>query len=211
MNRKFIFIIIALLFVGIVGLTIAYYTNTITIENEFGVKTYKTTVGEEFVSPDNWLPGDTTSKKVIATNTGKIDQTVRVSYNESWIDSHGNSLPLVQKVNDENIVVSIIHFDNQNDWYKITENGTDYYYYKHILKPGESTNSFISAVTFNPLTKASSEDNCNETKTDGSITINCSSTGYGYDNAKYTLTITVETVQYNIYKQVWVNAPEISK
>ena len=209
MKHKFTLIVIAILFIGIIGLTIAYYTNTITIENEFGVRTYKTTVGEEFISPDNWLPGDTTSKIVTATNSGQIDQAVRVYYDESWIDSEGNKLPLIQKIDNENIVVSIINFANRSDWYKITENGIDYYYYKHILKPGESTNSFISGVTFNPLTRASSEDNCNEITGEGNIKIECASTGTGYDNAKYTLTITVETIQYNIYKQVWVNAPDI--
>ena len=210
-NKKIILAIVLILFVSIIGLTIAYYTNTISIENEFGVKTYKTTVGEEFISPDNWLPGDTTSKIVVATNNGEIDQAIRIYYEEKWIDSHGEELPLIQRINDENIVVSIIHFDNRDDWYKVTENGIDYYYYKHKLKKGENTNSFISGVTFNPLTRASSEDNCDETENmpEGVREIVCASTGHGYDNAKYTLTITIESVQYNIYKQVWENAPKI--
>lgn len=210
MYKKIVILMVIILFICIIGLTIAYYTNKITIENEFGIKTYKTTVSEEFVSPDNWLPGDTTTKKVVANNTGKIDQAVRVYYDESWVDSHGNNLPLIQKIDNENIIVSIIHFDNQDDWYKVTEDGIDYYYYKYKIGPNESTNSFISAVTFNPLTRASSENNCNEISGEGTLKINCSSTGYGYDNAKYTLNITIETVQYNIYKKVWINAPLIS-
>ena len=111
MKHKFTLIVIAILFIGIIGLTIAYYTNTITIENEFGVRTYKTTVGEEFISPDNWLPGDTTSKIVTATNSGQIDQAVRVYYDESWIDSKGNKLPLIQKIDNIGIVsLGIVFF-----------------------------------------------------------------------------------------------------
>lgn len=210
-NKKLVIAIVILLFVGIVGLTIAYYTNSISIENEFNVKTYKTTVSEDFISPDNWLPGDTTSKIVHATNSGDIDQAIRIHINEKWVNSKGEELPLIQKVDGNNIVVAIINFDNLDDWFKVTEEGEEYYYYIHKLKPGESTNSFISGVTFNSLTRASSEDNCNEDlNTPENIKkIVCDSTGNGYDNAKYTLDITIESVQYRVYNKVWTNAPEI--
>ena len=84
-NKKTIIILILILFVGIVGLTLAYFANNTDVENIFTTKPYSTTVEEVFESPSNWLPGDVTSKTVIATNTGGVDEAVRIRLNESWI------------------------------------------------------------------------------------------------------------------------------
>lgn len=68
--------------IGLVGLTIAYFANSQTINNLFSTKEYGITYTEKFVSPDNWLPGDTTPKTITATNSGEVDQAVRISYTE---------------------------------------------------------------------------------------------------------------------------------
>lgn len=205
--------LIALLFVlcvGLVGLTIAYFSNSDTIENQFITKEYGTTYTEEFVSPDSWLPGDTTDKTIVATNSGQVDEAVRISLSETWTPNKtGSTLngwihqdgtkstheSASELENDER--VAVINFDNDSDW--TYEDG--YYYYKYKLAPNESTTSLIKSVTFNPNIKL--DDTCITTEGNGTKTITCNSSGEDYDHATYTLTFTVETVQYNKYAEAW--------
>lgn len=50
-NKKSIIVLLLVSIVGIVGLTVAYFSNSTEIENEFTTNPYGTTVEEEFVSP----------------------------------------------------------------------------------------------------------------------------------------------------------------
>ena len=208
-EKKTIIILILVLAVGIVGLTIAYFSNSSTVNNVFTTQPYGTTVEETFTSPSNWLPGNEVDKTLVATNTGNVDEAVRISLSESWttanngtlngwITENGNKsshLPENEPSTDERVVV--INFDNDGDW--TYSNG--YYYYNYKLAPNESTSSLIKSVTFNPKTKL--DDTCVETLTSTGRTITCNSSGDDYDNATYTLTFTVETVQYNRYQETW--------
>ena len=90
-SKKSIIALLLVAIVGLVGLTIAYFTNTTTIENEFQTKAYATTYTEMFESPDNWTPGTTTPKTLVATNTGNVDQAVRISLSESWTPDDTNA------------------------------------------------------------------------------------------------------------------------
>ena len=212
-NRSLI-ILLLVLTVGLVGLTIAYFSNSSTITNEFKTNPYGTTVEENFVAPSNWLPGDVTNKTIMATNTGAVDEAVRISYEESWTPNKSGSTlsgwihPDGSKSNhttqtelDTDERVAIINFVNPSDW--TYENG--YYYYNYRIEPGESTTSLIESVTFNPHTKL--DDTC-VTEVEGNVkTITCDSSGSDYDNAHYTLTFTVETVQFDKYASAW-NLPQ---
>ena len=209
MKEKKNLIIILILLVGVVGITIAYFSNTTSIDNLFSTKKYGSTITEEFISPDSWLPGDETSKSIVATNTGEVDQAVRISYTEKWLDSNNNELngwihedgskssheTEEELSSDER--VAVINFDNNDDW--TYNNG--YYYYNYRLQPNESTSSLIRSVTFNSKTKL--DDTCETTISDGKKTITCNSSGSDYDNAKYTLTFKIETVQFNKYMNAW--------
>ena len=208
-NKKTIFILVLVLFVGIVGLTLAYFANSTSVDNLFTTQPYGTTVTEEFTSPSNWLPGDEVDKTIVATNTGNVDEAVRISLSENWktanngtlngwITENGNKsshLPENEPSTDER--VAIINFDNDSDW----EYSNGYYYYKYKLSPNESTSSLIKSVTFNSKTKL--DDTCVTTTNGSTKTITCNSSGDDYDNATYTLTFDIETVQYNKYKEAW--------
>ena len=208
-NRKTIIALLLVAIVGIVGLTIAYFANSQTIENNFITKEYGTEVVEEFVSPDNWLPGDTTNKTVVAENTGQVDQAVRVKLIESWTTHNNGTLngwihpdgsksthtTQTELATDER--VAILNLGNTSDWTKVG----DYYYYNYKLAPGESTTTFLESVTFNSKTKL--DDTCETTIDEGVRTISCNSSGDDYDYAKYKLTINIETVQYNKYNDAW--------
>ena len=90
----------------------------------------------------------------------------------------------------------------------ITSNGwyynDGYYYYGSKenltkLSPNETANSFISGVTFNENIKAT----LSMTESGDGKTITYTSTGDGYDNATYTLTIRIDTIQYDQAENVW--------
>ena len=83
--------LLLVLCIGLVGITIAYFSNSTTIDNLFNTKEYGTTYTEQFVSPDNWLPGDTTDKIVTVTNSGQVDEAVRISLSETWTPNDSNA------------------------------------------------------------------------------------------------------------------------
>ena len=208
-NKKAVVALLLIAIIGIVGLTIAYFANSTSIENTFTTKEYGTTYEETFVSPDNWLPGDTTQKTLVATNTGEVDQAVRILVTESWttdndgtlngwIHSDGTkSTHTTQSELETDERVAILNLANTSDWTKVG----NYYYYNYKLAPTESTTSFLESVTFNSKTKL--DDTCTTSTNNGVTTTTCNSSGDDYDNATYTLTLQIETVQYNQYATAW--------
>ena len=185
-NKKSIIIFIFIL--GI-GTTLAYFTSTVTIPNIFNSARYETTTTEEFTSPSNWKPGDTTPKTVVTTNNSNLPIRVRISVEETWTDKNNNNLSLEEN----NTLAAILDLDNRPDW--IYEDG--YYYYRYDVAPGESTNSFIKSVTFNKDIVGEYvcvTENNNE---------QCDSASDTYQDANYKLNIKVETTQADNYMDAW--------
>jgi len=216
-NKKPIVALVLLLVVGLVGLTLAYFTDTVEVPNVFNTSTYSTETTEEFESPDDWTPGTTTSKTVITKNTGDVDVAVRVSYTEKW-EKDGKTVSNTFTNNGTTESAAKLNLTNTSDW---TKDG-DYYYYNKKLASGESTSTFLESVTFNENVPSSSETSSCTTKyydADGAEvestadyakqTTTCSADG-DYVGATYTLTIKVETVQYDAYKDYWGTTVEIS-
>lgn len=193
-KKQIVFTIVAIL--TVLGGTLAYFTTSDSIFNFFKTSKYEAKIVENFESPDNWKPNTTTKKDIKVTNNGTIDMAVRVKYKEKWTNANGKEIPL--KDEDGNIA-SIIDFNS--DWEK-DEDG--YYYYgskKKMtrLEPKETSTSFINSVTFNEKIKAELK----RTEENNGQTIIYESTGDGYDNAKYMLTIEIETVQYDMASSIW--------
>ena len=199
-NKKALIALAAVVVVGGIGSTLAYFTNSETISNIFSTRTYSSQVKEVFTSPDDWTPGDVTTKQVSVTNNGEVDMAVRVSYTEKWTSANSSNLPLQQDGN----TAAIIGFNDDGKWVK----EGNYYYYNEILSNGEETSNFIEDVTFNP--EITSDFDCTESEDGGATVTTCTSTGDGYDGATYQLDITVETVQASAYKNVWGTSLEIS-
>ena len=208
-NKKTVVALLLVAIIGVVGLTIAYFANSTSVDNTFTTKEYGTTYTETFVSPDNWLPGDTTEKTLVATNTGEVDQAVRVLVTESWTTNNNGTLNgwihsdgtksthTTQSELETDERVAILNLANTSDWTKVG----NYYYYNYKLAPTESTTSLLESVTFNSKTRL--DDTCTTTNNNGVTTTTCNSSGDDYDNATYTLTLTIETVQYNKYATAW--------
>lgn len=152
---------------------------------------------EEFISIDNWLPGTTTDKKIKVTNSGNVDEAVRISYTETWTSKDGTELPLMQGDNR----AAIINFSDNDDWQKVVEDEKEYYYYNYKLAPNETTSILIDSVTFNK--DITSETICTLSNGNDNKSVVCTSTGKGYDGATYKLKFKIETVQFDKYKEIW--------
>ena len=194
-NKKPLVFIALLLIVGVaIGATIAFYTSSDTFNNEFDTGTYKIETQEAFVSPDNWTPGTTTPKTVIATNKGTTPAAVRIKLTPSWEDANGDPLPL-KDGNDND--AAIINFASNLNSKWIYDNG--YYYYKKALNENDSTTTLIDSVTFNPDLDINNTKDC---ETVNGVTT-CTTEFIDYAGGKYTLQIEVETAQFDKYKEIW--------
>ena len=134
-----------------------------------------------------------------------MDEAVRISYTETWTSANAQAegdLALTQNGNS----AAIINWANTSDWTTSTENGTTYKYYNYKLAPNETTSQLLSSVTFNSA--ITNDENC-VTSNNGQ-TIECTSTGNGYDGATYKLTFHIETVQYDKYATAWGTEVEIA-
>lgn len=195
-NKKKLLVVLGVSILTVLGGTIAYFTTSTDMTSLFKVGLYEHEIVEEFVSPSNWTPGTTTNKKVEITNNGSISIAVRASYTEKWTSANGTDLPL--KDGDNN-VASIINFNT--GW---TKDADGYYYYGSKsnmtkVETNQTTSSFISGVTFNENIKSTL---AKTTSADGQ-TITYTSSGNGYDDATYTLTIKIDTIQYDQAQNVW--------
>ncbi len=195
-KRRKLLIVSVIGILTVIGGTLAYFTTTTTIKDIFKTAMYQNEITEVFEAPANWTPGTTTDKTVKVTNTGSIDMAVRVSYTEKWITANNKELSLKD---DNGEVASIINFND--DW---TKDDDGYYYFgskenKTVLKPGETSTSFMSGVTFNPNIVSS----LSETVSQDGKTVTYTSTGNGYDNAQYILIVKLDTIQYDQADNIW--------
>lgn len=220
-SNKSLIALVLLAIIGVVGGTFAYFTSQATFANVFKTKPYSTELTEEFDAPTDWLPGQETSKKVYVTNKGDIDLAVRISYTEEWLGGDNTTkLPLVQTKEDgSEVTAAIINFPNTADWLERKEaDGVTYYYYKDAIPKDGQTSLFIDKVTFNKdvdidyictnhytYSDGTSSDGEEPVagKTVKTTTQKCNSTGQTYAGATYTLTIKIETVQFDQYKNYW--------
>lgn len=195
-NKKKLLIVGALGMLTVLGGTLAYFTTTTNIVNKFKTGLYQNKIVEEFVSPTNWTPGTITEKTVKVTNSGDIPMAVRASITEKWVSASGKELSLKDSNNN---VASIIEFGEE--W---TKDNDGFYYYgtkenKTVLDASAETTSFIKSVKFNENIKATLKESISS---DGK-TVTYTSSGDGYDNATYTLTIRIDTVEYDAARNLW--------
>ena len=214
-NRNMVIALLLVAIVGVVGLTLAYFTNNASVTNTFETSEFGTGITQTFTSPTNWLPGTTTDASVIATNYKDTEVAVKVTLSDQWKAKNNSILsgwvtstgsPSAHTNNEAtDQKAAIINFASLDNW--IYYDGS--YYYKYKLAKNAQTPSLINSVTFNSIVNASS--NCETTSNNGVITTTCSSTNAGYDGATYTLTATIETVQADQYLAHWgLNASDVN-
>lgn len=199
-NRKPLVALLLVAILGVVGAAIAYFTSSDTFTNEFSTEGYEMQVVEVFESPQSWTPGTTTTKTLVANNTGDIDAAVRFHYEESWVDNGGTPIPLEDA--NHNRYIAINWHNLATNWTMSTESGTDYYYYKTKLAPNASTETILDSVTFRDDIELPRTANCVDgvDSTTGLPTRTCTTS---YAAGTYTLTFYVDTVQYDSYQTAW--------
>lgn len=195
-KKKGLLVLLGVSVVVVIGGTLAYFTTSDSITNSFETALYQHKIVENFESPDNWTPGTTTLKTISVTNDGSIPMALRASYTEKWINGNGEEISLIDENNNR---AALINFNDS--W---TKNSDGYYYYgskENLTKldKNETSSSFINSVTFNENISAKLVKKVSD---DGK-TITYTSSGEGYDNATYMLTITIDTIQYDQAENVW--------
>ena len=195
-NKKKLLVVGALGMLTVLGGTLAYFTTTKSFVNTIKTGVYQTKIFQEFVSPSNWKPGDVAEKTIKVTNIGSIPMAVRASIKEKWIAADGSELVGIIN-NDER--AAVLEFGE--GW---TLGNDGHYYYgtkdnKTVLDAGEETTSFIKSIKFNENTTTY----LNEITSEDGKTITFTSNGGGFDDATYTLTVRLDTVQYDAARNLW--------
>lgn len=146
-----------------VGGTWAYFNQTAAITNPFHTEGgYETSVIEHFNPSDgeDWKPGVTVNKEVIASNTGDADVLVRVAMDEVWrrgeddlkllTSRYGEVFTTVEQEDAEDGLVdqdkTVVGKElNATDW---TFNPVDgYWYYNTRLAAKTDSESLLQSVT----------------------------------------------------------------
>lgn len=151
-----------------VGGSLAYFNQTMEVENNFDTAKYGSTLVEDFNPSDghDWEPGVEINKDVLVTNTGDKPVVVRVRFDETW--KRGDEAFVDIKAEDdtldgkENKIMNVFQKDpadgeatakvddsvvekklaNTEDW--IYQDG--YYYYRTALGSKLSTSEVLDAV-----------------------------------------------------------------
>lgn len=150
MKNKKLKAIAGLVAVAVIGGSLAYFNQTMTVENPFDTNKYSSELVETF-NPgdgDDWQPGATVNKDIQVDNTGDYDVIVRVKFDETWTRKGGNSAYVTNTgINDstsqtdetDGLVTgdySVVKKNllNADKWFYNTNDG--YYYYLDNLKAG---------------------------------------------------------------------------
>lgn len=160
MKNKKLKAIVGLVAVAVIGGSLAYFNQTMTVENPFDTNKYSSELVETF-NPgdgDDWQPGATVNKDIQVDNTGDYDVIVRVKFDETWTRKGGNSAYVTNTgINDstsqtdetDGLVTDDYSVVKKNlltadKWFYNTNDG--YYYYLDNLKAGQNTGTFLDSV-----------------------------------------------------------------
>lgn len=155
-----------------IGGSLAYFNQTMQVENNFDTAKYGGTLVEDFSPSDgkDWEPGVEVNKDVLVTNTGDQPVVVRVKFDEKWVRDNKAFVEIVASdktvkgdpnkimtvtqdnaadgiadaVKDDSVVEKELILDN---W---TYNEADgYYYYNTVVGAGQPTDKILDSVTLN--------------------------------------------------------------
>lgn len=147
-----------------VGGTWAYFNQTSAITNPFSTGSYGGSIVESFnpSDGDNWQPGATVDKEVVAENTGNSPLLVRVKMAETWSRGDAELIAIESKeqpkFTEEKQVQpkdGLVEGDQTVVKKNLAGNGKwtlqsdGYWYYSGQLAAGAKTESLLESVTLN--------------------------------------------------------------
>lgn len=186
-NKKSLVAIIGILAVAAIGFTIAYNSDLMSFNNNFGTGLYRTEVSDTFTSPLDWKPCDTTAKTIAVKNTGTIDVAVRVKLDQYWKSKTGGDLAMLVDSNDNPLTTINFASDYADYWQK----SGDWYVYKTALAPNATTHALIQSVSLS----------CNANlvgETTYSADGKTGESGNGaYNGASFHVDADIQTIQYD--------------
>lgn len=161
MKNKKLVAITGLTAVAIIGGSLAYFNQSMTVENPFDTNKYSSEMVEHFKPADgnNWQPGATVNKDIQVNNTGDYDVIVRVKFDETWARKNGDiyidkkDRGLEARTGQTDVADGLVAGDysvvqknltNESKWFYNAEDG--YYYYLENLKAGQNTGTFLDSV-----------------------------------------------------------------
>lgn len=214
-RKKSILIAAAAAAVCVIGGVFAFWTQQILTHNEFQTAVYDTSIEEEFRSPDNWAPGQETDKDAWVRNDSTIPVFVKVKIKQEW-NRDGEKLPLSFGAEDGSAVYAadvgwgrdVVYMDSITDiseaagkWLLCSrtpdENGEIEAFYIGSVAPGDRTPLLVDSVTMDPAVRTAvvRRDTRYNQETGQWETAETYSGQPDYGSARYTLTVTAETVQ----------------
>lgn len=194
-RRRLLLSLLSLAAVAFIGGVMAYSTDRSIIESFFGLSTYRTVNTEVFTSPTDWDACQEIPKTITLKNESAIPVAARVKYEESWIASdHTTSLPLEKN----SVRMANVKLHSPEKWIQ-KEDG--YYYYYHLLEPGETTDSFLESVTLDCSANLGT-DGLNECESLNGRTV-CTTPENDYGRAIYTLRAVLDSLQGDVARSEW--------
>lgn len=161
MSNKKVLGIAGLAAVMMIGGTLAYFSQEMSIENPFDTGKYDSVIVEDFKPSDgdNWEPGAKVDKEVKVENTGDYDILVRVKFDEKWVNKDDSSWTKtntgtdVTTIEQANVADGLIAADKSvvektldaRNW--VYNDADKYWYYTNNLESGENTGAFLKDVT----------------------------------------------------------------
>ena len=197
-KRKFLPILaVSILALLGIGATFSFYSDSFSFANLFNLNHYEAQYVETFESPNNWKSCDETPKTLVITNKSATPVAARFKMTEYWkvagSTSTGQTSDLSLTYQNQN--AAIINFQNENDWELVD----GWYVYKHTLNENESTSSLLKSVTFNCSVNFAGDVTYSADGKSGMTNTT------DYQNAKYHLDITAQTVPADQKAQAWGN------
>ena len=133
--------------------------------------------------PEELVLGTSYDEKVAVTNSGNINEFVRVTVVRYFTDDKGNKLP---ELSPELIEVGFV---NPSDWVEDEGSRTDertVFYYSHLLKKGETSKDLMESITINK----EMQDIISQTREGDTVT-----TSYDYDGVTLVIEVKADAVQ----------------
>lgn len=145
--------------------------------------------------------GRTYPEELAVTNSGTIDEYVRVSIYRYWLDAEGKK---TQSLAPEWIDLNFI---NGGDWILDSEASTRerlIFYYKNILPVGETTSALSDMLTVSSDVALQTEQTVTETVGEDGIVYKTITTTYPYNGYQFVLKAEVDAVQtHNAADAIW--------
>jgi len=144
-NKKITISLLALLLVGVVGLSYALFQNNTSFENNFKSSDYNVSLTEEFY--DTWG----TKKVSVVNNEESTDILLRINYDEVWSktldDDTVVTLSTTFTTSSGTERAAILNKPSDYDT-NFIDGGDGWYYYTKVLQPNETVN-LLESISLN--------------------------------------------------------------